>query len=72
MIPLNKKMKILILRSGKTQAKVAKEADVGLTTLRNVLNGKQTKNISLRLALGVSKSLSMSVEELVKDTEYER
>ena len=72
MIPLNKKIKILILRNGKTQVKVAKEADVGLTTLRNVLNGKQTKNISLRLALGVSKSLGISVEELVKDTEYER
>lgn len=71
MIPLNRKIKKLILLSGKTQVRVAKDADIHINTLRNILNGKQTKNISLRVALGVAKSLKITVEELVRNTEYE-
>ena len=71
MIPLNRKIKKLILLSGKIQVRVAKDADIHINTLRNILNGKQTKNISLRVALGVAKSLKITVEELVRNTEYE-
>lgn len=71
MIPINRKIKKLILLRGKTQVRVAKDADIHINTLRNILNGKRTKNISLRFALGVSNSLGITVEELVKDTEYE-
>ena len=71
MIPINRKIKKLILLRGKTQVRVAKDADIHINKLRNILNGKQTKNISLRFALGVSNSLGITVEELVKDTEYE-
>lgn len=71
MIPINRKIKKLILLRGKTQVRVAKDADIHINTLRNILNGKQTKNTSLRFALGVSNSLGITVEELVKDTEYE-
>lgn len=44
---------------------------IHVNTLRNILNGKQTKNISLRVALGVAKVSGVTVEELVKGTEYE-
>ena len=72
MIPIDKKISDLVFKSGKTQVALAKEIDVHINTLRNILNGKQTKNISLRFALGVSNSLGITVEELVKGTEYER
>lgn len=68
MTPINKRLKDLIIKSGKPQTKVA---GVHINTLRNILNGKQTKNISLRVALGVAKASGVTVEELVKDTEYE-
>lgn len=71
MIPIDKKISGLVLKSGKTQVKLAREIDVHRNTLGNVLKGKQTKNISLRFALGISKALGITVEELVKDTEYE-
>lgn len=71
MTPINKRLKDLIIKSGKPQTKVAKVAGVHINTLRNILNGKQTKNISLRVALGVAKASGVTVEELVKDTEYE-
>ncbi|WP_019124654.1 helix-turn-helix domain-containing protein [Peptoniphilus grossensis] len=71
MTPLNKRLKDLIIKSGKPQTKVAREAGVHVNTLRNILNGKQTKNISLRVALGVAKATGAMVEELVKNTEYE-
>lgn len=71
MTPINKRLKDLIIKSGKPQTKVAKVAGVHINTLRNILNGKQTKNISLRVALGVAKANGVTVEELVKDTEYE-
>lgn len=67
MTPINKRLKDLIIKSGKPQTKVAREAGVHINTLRNILNGKQTKNISLRVA----KASGVTVEELVKGTEYE-
>lgn len=71
MTPLNKRLKDLIIKSGKLQTKIAKEMGIHVNTLRNILNGKQTKNISLRVALGVAKVSGVTVEELVKGTEYE-
>ncbi len=71
MTPINKRLKDLIIKSGKSQTKIAKEAGIHINTLRNILNGKQTKNISLRVALGVAKATGTTVEELVKNTEYE-
>lgn len=71
MTPLNKRLKDLIVKSGKPQTEVAKDIGIHVNTLRNILNGKQTKNISLRVALGVAKASGVTVEELVKGTEYE-
>ena len=71
MIPIDKKISRLVLKSGKTQVALAREIGVHRNTLQNVLKGRQTKNISLRFALGISKALGITVEELVKDTEYE-
>lgn len=71
MIPLNKKINSLIPNDIKTKIRLSEEMGVHINTVRNILDGSQSKNISLRVALGISNYLGITVEELVKDTEYE-
>lgn len=71
MIPLNKKINSLIPNDVETKVRLSEEMGVHINTVRNILSGRQTKNISLRVAIGISNYLGITVEELVKDTEYE-
>lgn len=71
MIPLNKKINSLIPNDVETKIRLSEEMGVHINTVRNILDGSQSKNISLRVALGISNYLGITVEELVKDTEYE-
>lgn len=71
MMPIHKKINSLIPNDAETKIKLSEETGVHINTLRNILNGSHTKNISLKVALGISNYLGITVEELVKDTEYE-
>jgi|GEM_PF-4936766 hypothetical protein len=71
MIPIHKKINSLIPNDLETKIKLSEATGVHINTVRNILSGRQTKNISLKVALGISNYLGITVEELVKDTEYE-
>lgn len=71
MMPIHKKINSLIPNDLETKIKLSEETGVHMNTVRNILNGSNTKNISLKVALGISNYLGITVEELVKDTEYE-
>lgn len=71
MMPIHKKINSLIPNDLETKIKLSEETGVHINTVRNILSGRQTKNISLKVALGISNYLGITVEELVKDTEYE-
>lgn len=49
----------------------AKKAGLSISTLNGILQGKHTKNMSLRTTLAIADALEISIYELIKGTEYE-
>lgn len=61
----------LIYSKNMTVVAFAKKAGLPLSTLTGILEGKHTKNMSLRTTLAIADALEISIYELIRGTEYE-